>query len=116
MYCSNCGNKLNEGADVCLNCGKMVNDKKGINISVSSIPEGHRSKIAAVILAFFLGGLGVHNFYLGYNNKGVAQLLLTIVGWIIIIGPIISWIWAFIEFILLLTGSISKDANGEELM
>lgn len=24
MYCENCGKNLNEGADVCLNCGKKV--------------------------------------------------------------------------------------------
>ena len=24
MFCENCGNKLKEGADVCLNCGKQV--------------------------------------------------------------------------------------------
>jgi len=29
MYCSNCGNKLNDNDDVCLKCGVMVN--KGIH-------------------------------------------------------------------------------------
>lgn len=127
-FCSNCGNELDEHADVCLKCGKMVNEKKGININLSTgIPEGHKSKLAAILLAFFLGGLGVHNFYLGNTNKAIAQLLLTaigwiiiispiIFGWIIIIGPIISGIWAFVEFIMLLTGSISSDASGQELM
>ena len=116
-FCSNCGNELDEHADVCLKCGKMVNEKKGVNINLSTgIPEGHKSKLAAILLAFFLGGLGVHNFYLGNTNKAIAQLLLTVIGWIIIIGPIISGIWAFVEFILLLTGSISSDASGQELM
>lgn len=26
MYCSNCGNKLNDNDDVCLKCGVMVNN------------------------------------------------------------------------------------------
>ncbi|OKY90610.1 MAG: hypothetical protein BHV58_05005, partial [Bifidobacteriales bacterium 56_10] len=56
-----------------------------------------KSKIVAGLLGLFLGGLGVHNFYLGYTGKAVAQLLLTLIGWIILIGPIISGIWALIE-------------------
>lgn len=111
-YCSNCGYKLDEGADVCLNCGKMVHKNKG----VLNIPEGSKSKVVAALFAFFLGGLGVHNFYLGYIGKGIAQLLLTLVGWLFIFGPIISSIWAFIEFICLLTGAISVDNNGNKLV
>ena len=52
-----------------------------------------KSKIVAGLLGLFLGTLGVHNFYLGYTGKAVAQLLLTLIGWIILIGPIISGIW-----------------------
>ena len=48
-----------------------------------------KSKIVAGLLGLFLGTLGVHNFYLGYTGKAVAQLLLTLIGWIILIGPII---------------------------
>lgn len=65
-----------------------------------------KSTAAAALLAFFLGGLGIHNFYLGYTGKGIAQLLLTIFGWpLFFIGPLISGIWAFVEFILILIGS-----------
>ena len=42
-----------------------------------------KSKIVAGLLGLFLGTLGVHNFYLGYTGKAVAQLLLTLIGWII---------------------------------
>ena len=42
-----------------------------------------QSKLAAGLLGIFLGGLGVHNFYLGNTGKAVAQLLLTLVGWIL---------------------------------
>lgn len=112
-YCSNCGEKLEEGADVCLKCGHMVKNRT-INIA-TDIPEGRRSKIVAALLAFFLGSLGIHNFYLGYTSKGTTQLLLTIIGWIIIVGPIISGIWSLIEFVQILTGSIN-DAQGNKLM
>ena len=86
-------------------------------------PVSDKSKIAAALLAFFLGTLGVHNFYLGHNSRGAIQLALTVFGWItaiflvgffLIIGVSI---WAFIEFILILvgSGSYAYDANGRRL-
>ena len=49
-----------------------------------------KSKLAAGLLGIFLGCFGVHNFYLGNTGKAVAQLLLTVIGWIIFIGPAIA--------------------------
>ena len=37
-----------------------------------------KNKIVAGLLGLFLGTLGIHNFYLGYAGKGIAQLLMTI--------------------------------------
>ena len=70
----------------------------------------YKSKVAAGVLGILLGALGVHNFYLGYTGKGVAQLLLTICtcG----MGGTISAIWGFIEGIMILTGSINTDGRG----
>jgi TM2 domain-containing membrane protein YozV len=34
-----------------------------------------KSKFTTVILAFFLGGLGIHRFYLGQNKLGLLYLL-----------------------------------------
>lgn len=34
-----------------------------------------KSKTTAILLAFFLGGLGIHRFYLGQNGRGVLYLL-----------------------------------------
>ena len=46
-----------------------------------------------MILAFLLGTLGIHNFYLGYTNKGIAQLLLTLLGgWLCGAGAIAAGI------------------------
>jgi TM2 domain-containing membrane protein YozV len=76
---------------------------------------GAKSRIAAGLLGILLGSLGVHNFYLGYTGKAVAQLLLTLVGWIVIVGPIVSYIWALVEGIQILTKTINVDANGVPL-
>lgn len=69
--------------------------------------------MVAVILAFFLGTLGVHNFYLGYTTKGIIQLVLTIT----VIGIFVSGPWALIDFIMLImrSGSYATDAQGQPL-
>ena len=63
-----------------------------------------KSKITAILLCFFLGGLGIHRFYLGYTLIGVIQLL-TFGGFLI---------WAIVDFIRLITGSL-KDSEGNDL-
>ena len=37
-----------------------------------------KSKMTAGLLAIFLGGLGIHRFYLGNNGLGVVMLLITV--------------------------------------
>ena len=72
-----------------------------------------KSKIAAGLLGIFLGALGIHNFYLGFTGKAVAQLLISILS-----CGTLSWasaIWGLIEGILLLTGSMNVDADGNPL-
>lgn len=105
-YCSNCGNELPENAYVCVKCGVKVSD-------TSSVNEGAKSKIAAGLFGIFLGAFGVHNFYLGFTGKAIAQLLITLLSFFIL-SPI-SGIWGLIEGILILAGSIDKDAQGNKL-
>lgn len=69
-----------------------------------------KSKVAAGILGIMLGSLGIHNFYLGYVGKGVAQLLLTLLS-CGMLTPISS-IWALVEGIMILCGSINTDSKG----
>jgi TM2 domain-containing membrane protein YozV len=64
----------------------------------------------AFLLAFFLGPLGVHNFYLGKTGMGVAQLILTIT----VIGAVVSLPWAFVQMIMIIMGKID-DADGNPL-
>lgn len=70
--------------------------------------------IFALLLAFFVGPLGIHNFYLGYTGRGLIQLILSV----IIIGLPITAIWALIEFIMILmrSGSYGCDASGQPLV
>ena len=82
-------------------------------------PTPH-SKLAAGLLSIFLGCFGVGNFYLGRTGRGVAQLMLTLIGFLFFfIGPTIAMIWGLIEGILILTSSSGsfwhRDARGWEL-
>ena len=69
-----------------------------------------KSRIAAGVLGIFLGGLGVHRFYLGYVAIGVAQIIVTFMT----CG--IGQLWGFIEGICILAGgAITTDAEGRPL-
>lgn len=69
-----------------------------------------KSRLAAFLLAFFLGGFGLHRMYVGKVKSGVVMLILTIT----IIGAIISGIWAFIDWLVILFGNF-KDSEGKVL-
>ena len=63
---------------------------------------GGKSQVLAAVLAFFLGGLGIHRFYLGYTWQGVVQLLTG--------GGF--FIWALIDFIRICIGDLEpKDGS-----
>ncbi len=103
-FCPNCGKETAQEAVVCINCGISLGQDQSIGGSMQ------KSKLAAGLLGIFLGSLGVHNFYLGYTGKAIAQLLISLLtcGF----GAVASGIWGLVEGILILTGSISKDAKG----
>ena len=72
-----------------------------------------KSKIAAGVLGILIGGLGIHNFYLGYTKLGMIQLLLSLCSFGLLY-PFMS-IWGFFEGILYLVSSAprwSYDARG----
>lgn len=104
IYCQNCGNPTDPNAAVCVKCGV-------------ALQQGGKSKIAAGLLGIFLGGLGIHNFYLGYTKKAVVQLLLCLVGGVLTFGVLsyIVGIWGLIEGILILVGKIAVDGKGNPL-
>lgn len=43
-----------------------------------------KSKMTAALLAFFLGDIGIHNFYLGQKGRGIGHIVLTVIAVIII--------------------------------
>lgn len=122
-FCANCGSRAGEGYRFCPNCSRATgpNDSICPTCGINLFPQANnyrpyeqipnqKSKIAAALLAFFLGVYGVHNFYLGYTEKAVLQLLLTLLSCGAL--AVVSQVWAIIEGVQILTGSINTDANG----
>jgi len=68
-------------------------------------PISPKSRLAAALLAWFLGVLGIHRFYVGKVGTGIL-MLVTLGG----LG-----IWALIDFIVILVGSF-KDKEGRRLI
>jgi hypothetical protein len=93
------GSKLSGAEKIAL---KLNKKKIAKNLMSSYFDNDNKSQLTAVLLCFFLGGLGIHRFYLGYTWQGIVQLL-TLGG----LG-----IWALIDFIRILTGSL-QPKNSE---
>lgn len=71
---------------------------------------------AAYLIWLFLGGLGVHRFYLSRSGSGVAMLLFTIVGIVLLpvgvgaIALIAVGIWVLVDAFLI-PGMVSEHKN-----
>ena len=107
-FCTSCGTELKDDENFCHSCG-AGQDGNVVNTNQTTAPQA-KSKMAAGLLGIFLGGWGIHNFYLGNTNRGVIQIVVTIVT----CG--VGGIWGFIEGIMILAGSINTDADGNPLV
>ena len=121
IICPNCGASSDPAAKFCANCGNAQTPQSQqaysppTNSSYQQQPVNYalKSKIAAGLFGILLGAFGVHNFYLGYTNKAIAQLLITLLSCGVL--GVVSMIWGLIEGILILTNSITVDGYGQPL-
>ena len=116
MFCASCGNQLVAGAMFCGSCGTPVASAQpaaaglyGQPTLVTSTPP--KSFLTAWLLSFFLGWLGIDRFYLGHVALGIAKLIASFIGSLLIVGWVI---WPLIDMILMLSGRL-KDAQGRAL-
>ena len=110
MYCRQCGELItNRNAAICVKCGVKLKNIMGINSN-----SNRKSKVTAIVLVLFLGVVGAHRFYLGYTGIGIVQLALGVIGLLTGITYIIVFVWAIIDFIMILTGKLISS-NGVPL-
>lgn len=101
IYCRECGKQVSDQAPTCPHCGCVL--------LTSSEPlasyDPNRSRydwLTTLLLCFFLGGLGIHSFYVKKTGIGVVQLLTA--------GG--CGVWALIDFIMIIVGSY-RDGEGK---
>jgi len=120
-FCPGCGAPTTPLTEICVKCGARVAKELAGDISP-------KSRLAATLLAFFLGIFGAHRFYIGKTGTAIVMLLLGIAGWATIglfwwlFWWLLWWpfgylfliavgIWAFVDFIFAVTGHM-KDKEG----
>ncbi len=140
MFCRNCGKELTGSPEFCMNCGARplsgtgfcpgcgatttalteICVKCGARVAATALPGdiSPKSRLAATLLAFFLGVFGAHRFYVGKTGTAVVMLILGLVGFatvwfflgIIFLAAV--GIWAFIDFLIAIVGSM-RDSEGK---
>jgi len=122
--CPICGTPNDPRNTQCAQCGNMFAPRPQPQPQPQPMyGYEQKSKMAAGLLGIFLGGLGIHNFYLGFTNRGLLQLLVYLGGWLLcwLFIPILAIfamsIWGLVEGILILTGNENYrvDAKGVPL-
>lgn len=84
-YCTECGAIIKAKAEICPKCG-VRQYPLPCNFDVLA-PNG-KSRLAAALFAIFLGGVGIHKFYLGRIGWGILYILFCWTGIPVIAGVI----------------------------
>ena len=97
IYCRECGYKHSNKAKACPKCGAPSGDTLGNK--VNKLVDG-KSIVVYLILAWFLGFLGAHRFYVGKTGSAIAMLLMGTIGWVLVVPGIAAAVWALVDFIV----------------
>lgn len=112
-YCKYCGEIIDLDSIICPKCGKQVEVPTSVEINSTPQPTADdiiinpsvvispKNKIVALLLAIFLGYLGMHRFYVGKIGTGII--------WFLTVGCFgIGWLY---DIIKIATGTF-RDSSG----
>jgi len=101
MYCQNCGKELSDQASFCPSCGHPTRNTPTVAATRAGKAVSPHSRLAAILICFFVGTLGVHRFYVGKIGTGIA-MIFTLGG----LG-----IWTLVDLIMIASGTFT-DVEG----
>ena len=82
----------------------MSVEEIAMNDQVTTADMSEKGYVPAILICLFLGGLGIHRFWVGKTGTGIA-MLLTLGG----LG-----IWTLIDLVMIITGSFT-DGQGRKI-
>ncbi len=98
IECSECGNQVSDKATACPKCGAPIAEKV-VEKQQPIVVTAPKSRSLAIVLALFLGGLGIHKFYVNQPGWGFLYLIFC---------------WTFIPAILGLIEAIAWLSTSEK--
>ena len=94
MFCTTCGSQIDDNLNFCTQCGSsLINEATPNDVTpvceeapayvspevIDEAPAGAvspKSRLTALLLAIFLGNLGINRFYLGSTGSGIPKVIL----------------------------------------
>lgn len=90
--CRQCARKMNENEVICSHCGCKVVNNKSIWI--------------ALLLWFFLGGIGAHRFYVGDMKGGALCITLLMLSFLVVPSLILIGVLTMDLITIVMNGSL----------
>src|SRR5580704_16526754 len=97
QFCRSWGQVISSLATTCPHCGAPTGSRP--------LDASPKSRLAALLLCWFLGIFGAHRFYVGKIGTGIFQ--------IVTLGGL--GIWTLVDFILIIVGAF-KDKQGRPVL
>lgn len=85
--------------------------KKQLAAAPMQAADTGKSQTTALILCILLGGIGVHQFYLGYTGRGILRIALALTSFLIV-PAIVNLVLYILDIIKIVNGEL-KPRDGE---
>lgn len=104
-FCHDCGGVISIRAEICPKCG--VRQQAITTAGAAVCRDNPREKTTAALMGMLLGGIGMHQFYLGNNGRGIFYIVFC---WTFI--PSILGFFEGIQFMLMSTSTFEQKHGG----